>query len=88
MNEKEYLSRLGKSKVNRILALISVVLIVGLIIATLICGVMGSPYFLGLLALTIIVPMLLYAMLFIGKVLAGLNTDNKPEEKALEEQEK
>ena len=42
------------NKVRRITALLTVIVIVVLVIATLVCALTGSPYFFGMLALTFI----------------------------------
>lgn len=65
----EYLSMLSKSKINRIIAWIGILITVGLIIVTFITGIMGSKYFMGCLFLCIMVPILFYVFLWFGKVL-------------------
>ena len=66
-------------KVRRITAWITVIIIVGLIIGTLICAVTGSDYFFGMLALTFIVPVILWVFMWFSKLVNGnqeMNTDS------------
>ncbi|MCM1084373.1 MAG: hypothetical protein NC428_12970 [Clostridium sp.] len=65
----EYLSSLRKRKGSRIIAWICLVIIAAVIIATIITGVTGSKYFAGCLFLCIIVPILMYVFLWVGKLL-------------------
>ncbi|MBR1816657.1 MAG: hypothetical protein IJ763_08150 [Lachnospiraceae bacterium] len=67
----EYLSGLSKKPLARIVAWICLIIITVLITATLVTGVMGSRLFLPFLALTIVVPFLMYIALWMGKVLSG-----------------
>ena len=55
---------------KRIMALITVIVIALLIIGMLICAIIGSPFFLPLLYLTFIVPILLYIINWLYKVLS------------------
>ncbi len=66
-------------KVRKITAWITVIVIVGLIIGTLICAVTGSDYFFGMLALTFIVPVILWVFMWFSKLVNGnqeMNTDS------------
>ncbi len=65
---KEYLSMLSKKKFARIIAWVSLVIIGVLVVATFITGVTGSKYFSGCLFMCIIVPLLMYVFLWVGKV--------------------
>ena len=51
------------NKVRRITALLTVIVIVVLVIATLVCALTGSPYFFGMLALTFVVPIILWVFM-------------------------
>lgn len=51
-------------KIRRITALLTVVLIVLLVIATFVCAITGSQYFFGMLALTFIVPIVLWVFMW------------------------
>ncbi|MBO5087414.1 MAG: hypothetical protein J6C01_01965 [Lachnospiraceae bacterium] len=67
-------------KVRKITAWITVIVIVGLIIGTLICAVTGSDYFFGMLALTFIVPVILWVFMWFSKLVNGnqeMNTDSE-----------
>ena len=55
---------------KRIMALITVIVIALLIIGMLICAIIGSQFFLPLLYLTFIVPILLYIINWLYKVLS------------------
>lgn len=69
----EYLSYLRKRKGSRIVAWICLAVIAAVIIATIITGVIGSKYFAGCLFLCIIVPILMYVFLWVGKLLFNSN---------------
>ncbi|MBQ8914490.1 MAG: hypothetical protein IJ054_10675 [Lachnospiraceae bacterium] len=71
----EYLSRLSKRKISRVIAWICLLIIAALIIATFITGIMGSKLFLPFLALTITIPFFMYIALWLGKVLSGAGRD-------------
>ncbi|MGN0151193.1 MAG: hypothetical protein ACI39Q_01860 [Wujia sp.] len=77
MKNDEYLSTLSRKKGYRILAWICIIIIVGLIIATLITGITGSPYFMGCLLLCIIVPIFFYVALWLGRVFNSMNPGTK-----------
>ena len=71
----EYLSRLSKRKISRVIAWICLLIIAALIIATFITGIMGTKLFLPFLALTITIPFFMYIALWLGKVLSGAGRD-------------
>lgn len=56
------------NKVRRITALLTVVLIVILVIATFVCALTGSQYFFGMLALTFLVPIVLWVFMWFTKL--------------------
>ncbi|MDE6025716.1 MAG: hypothetical protein K2G45_09715 [Lachnospiraceae bacterium] len=64
----EYLSMLSKKKFARVVAWIGIAVIFILIVATLITGITGSKYFAGCLFMCIIVPILMYVFLWVGKL--------------------
>lgn len=68
-NDDQYLSALSKNKMYRVMSWICIFVIVGLIVATVVTGIMGSPYFMGCLLLMILVPLLFYVVLWIGRLL-------------------
>ena len=88
MSNDKYLSGLSKKKSARIMAWIGIIIIVGLVIATLITGITGSKYFMGCLWLCIIVPILIYVFLWIGKVLFSLNSNDELEDTKQSDSEK
>ena len=51
-------------KVRRIVAGLTVVLIIALLIGTLVCVVTGSKYFFGMLFLTLVVPVVLWVFMW------------------------
>lgn len=67
--DMEYLAALRKRKGSKIAAWICLVIIAAVIIATIITGVTGSKYFAGCLFLCIIIPILMYVFLWVGKLL-------------------
>ncbi|MBO5386900.1 MAG: hypothetical protein J6A59_01980 [Lachnospiraceae bacterium] len=80
MNEDKYIKRVSGNKLFRIMAIIALVIIVGLIIATFVTGITGSKYFMGFLILSIIVPAFVYVVLWIGKVFFNQAQDDKTQE--------
>lgn len=75
MKEDKYLSRISKKPLFRIMAWVCLVIIALLIAATTITGISGSKYFMGCLLLTIIVPVFMYVVLWIGRVLSSMNNN-------------
>lgn len=71
--DMEYLAALRKRKGSKVVAWICLVIIAAVIIATIITGVTGSKYFAGCLFLCIIIPILMYVFLWVGKVLFNSN---------------
>lgn len=68
--------------------MICLIIIIVIVIATFVTGIMGSRYFYGCLFMCIVVPLMMYVALWIGKVLhsiyedkASENMENKDEEK-------
>ncbi|MBR3833885.1 MAG: hypothetical protein IKJ73_06180 [Lachnospiraceae bacterium] len=78
MSEDKYIKKVSSNKFFRIMAWVAIVLIIGLIIATFVTGITGSKYFMGFLVLSIIVPVFIYVVLWIGRVL--FNASNSSEE--------
>lgn len=58
-------------KIRRIMAFVTVVVIIGLIIATIICAVTGSQYFFGMLFLMFVVPVVLWVFMWFTKLVSG-----------------
>ncbi|MBR4514425.1 MAG: hypothetical protein IKO61_06020 [Lachnospiraceae bacterium] len=86
--QDNYIKKLQGKLVFRIMAVVCLVIIAALVVAVIITGVTGSQYFLGCLVLMMIVPVLFYLMLWIGRLLSNLY-DEKLEKaaKMLEESE-
>lgn len=59
------------NKLRRITAFLSVVVIVGCVIAAFILGAMGSKYFLGMLVLAIIIPAILWVFMWFTRFING-----------------
>lgn len=57
------------NKIRRIVAGLTILLIAGLIIGTLVCGIIGSPYFIGMLCLSIGVPVVLWVFMWFTNLL-------------------
>lgn len=55
--------------IKRILALLLVIALLAIVIITFICGITGSKYFMGMLFLSIVFPILLYAMALVARLL-------------------
>lgn len=69
------------NKIRRIVAGLTVLLIAGLVIGTLVCGIIKSPYFYGLLFLSFAVPVVLWVFMWFTHLLHG---DSKEEPQKLE----
>ena len=67
--QAEYNRQLSARPVLRVFAWIGLIIIIAMVILTFIAGVTGSEYFLGCLVLSILVSILVYVMLWIGKLL-------------------
>ena len=57
------------TKGSRILAMITLIVIVALIIATFVCAIIGSKLYLGFLFAAVIVPCIIYAIVWLREVL-------------------
>ncbi len=84
MSEDKYIKRVSGNKFFRVMAWVALVLIVGLIIATFVTGITGSKYFMGFLVLSIIVPVFVYVVLWIGRVLYNSAQDKNESNKEQE----
>lgn len=65
---------------RRVLAWITIIVIVGLVIATFVLGINGSPYTFGLFGVTMGITILLWVLLWFMKVLENKNNKNMEEE--------
>lgn len=68
-DQQEYLSEVAKKPMSKVLSWICLAILAVLIIATLVTGISGSPYFLGCLVMLILVPIFMYAVLWFGKLM-------------------
>lgn len=59
------------SKIRRIVAWLTILVITGLIIGTLICAIIGSPYFWGMLVLSFAVPVVLWVFMWFTHLIHG-----------------
>ena len=50
---------------RRILAMVTIIVLIALFVTTCIFGITGNPNFFGMLALTIVVPVLLWTLIFL-----------------------
>ncbi|MBQ9934749.1 MAG: hypothetical protein IJO70_02785 [Lachnospiraceae bacterium] len=85
MSGDKYIKKISSNKLFRFMAWVALVIIVGLVIATIITGLTGSKYFLGFLILSMIAPVFVYAVLTIGRVLYNATHNSNPEEDIEEE---
>jgi len=76
MKDDKYIKRVASKPLFRVMAWVSLFIILLLIIATFVTGITGSKYFVGCLCLCMIVPLLMYVFLWIGKVLSNSNEDS------------
>lgn len=75
MNNEEYLKSIRKKKLYRLMAWIGLIIIFVSVVATIVTAVTGSKYFIAALASCFVLSLLVYAMLFIGKVLFSVGED-------------
>ncbi len=85
MSEDKYIKNISGNKLFRFMAWVALVIIVGLVIATIITGLTGSRYFLGFLVLSMITPVFVYAVLIIGRVLYNATHDGNSKEEMTED---
>lgn len=64
-------------KIKRVLAWIALIIIAGLIIATLILGIKGSPYAISMLGVTMGVSIIIWVLFWISGVLKREDTSEK-----------
>ncbi len=88
MRDTEFNKRISSMKFARPMALFGVILIVILVIATFITGITGSKYFYPCLFLSMIVPFLMYVMLWIAKLLFNSSMDRELKESETSDKEK
>ncbi|MCD7955021.1 MAG: DUF1418 family protein [Lachnospiraceae bacterium] len=73
-------------KFKRIAAMIGVIILVGMYVVTLILGLTASPatqnMLMASIVCTVVIPVMLYAMMLVARVLGSSNDKNPPEEKA------
>ncbi len=74
--DTRFYEKLRKKPILRVMAVISVVLIIAMIVAVIVTGIMGSKYFMGCIYLMMVMPVLIYAFLWIGRLLSD-NYDEK-----------
>lgn len=67
-------------KMRRIIALATVVCIVILVIATLVCGIAGSDYFFGVLFLTFVVPVILWVFMWFTNLVNSRKNQEEDED--------
>ncbi len=66
-------------KFQRLLAMAGVVILFAMVILTLILAIIGSPYFKASMYATLTLPLLMYAFLFIYRLMKGSSEeDRKP----------
>lgn len=67
-------------KIRQVVAGITVLVLIGLLIGTLVCAITGSSYFFGMLFLTLVVPVVLWVFMWFTKLING-DSDLIPKEK-------
>ena len=60
-------------KIKRILALLLVIFLIAMVFVTLYCAVTGSPYFMASLFVMLGLPLLIYAYMFIYRIIKMKN---------------
>ena len=60
-------------KVKRIAALLMVIFLIAMVFVTLYCAITGSPYFMSSLFTMLALPLLIYAYMFIYRIVKDKN---------------
>ncbi|MBE5944085.1 MAG: DUF2207 domain-containing protein [Lachnospiraceae bacterium] len=88
MYDKDFNKRLSSMRFSRVFAWIGLIVILVIVVATFITGITGSKYFLPCLILAIIIPVLMYVMLWIAKLMFRISEDNHKNESKEADKEK
>ncbi|MCD7884086.1 MAG: hypothetical protein LUI87_10370 [Lachnospiraceae bacterium] len=77
------------NKIKRIAAMIGVIVLVGMYVVTLILGLTASPatqnMLMASIVCTVVIPVLIYAMMLVARVLGSSNGKNPPNDENPEE---
>lgn len=73
-------------KFRKVIAILTVFVVIGFIIGTLICAITGSSYFFGMLFLSFVVPVVLWVFMWFTNLINGNKTNEQ--ESAMEQEEK
>lgn len=65
------------NKLRRVVAMLTVLLIVGLIIGTLICAFTGSKHFMGMLFLALAVPIVLWVFMWFTNLVSDQSKEEQ-----------
>ena len=68
-------------RIQRILAMATVIILVLMVFVTLYLAVTASPYFMASMFMTLTLPLLIYGFLFIYRLAKGSTEDQKKEDK-------
>lgn len=73
-------------KLRKVIAILTVFVVIGFIIGTLICAITGSSYFFGMLFLSFVVPVVLWVFMWFTNLINGNKTNEQ--ESATKQEEK
>lgn len=62
---------IAMKRLRQIVAWISVFVLIGLIMGTVVCAVTGSPYFFGMLFLMLVIPVILWVFMWFTRLMNG-----------------
>lgn len=62
-------------RLRRVLAMLTVIVIIGMVIAAFIMGIMGNPYTISMIGVTFGISILLYVLLWFMKLLEERNNN-------------
>lgn len=65
----------GRKRIKRVLAWIALIVIAGMVIATLVLGILGSPYTLSMLGATMGVSITIWVLFWISGMVNGNKED-------------
>ncbi|MDD6400422.1 MAG: hypothetical protein PUG10_02275 [Lachnospiraceae bacterium] len=71
MKDDEYISKLSKSRFHRIFARVCLLILFALIITTVVLCIIGSEYYMPVFLITLMVPIFMYVILWLGKVIGN-----------------
>ena len=67
-------------RLRRILAMITVIIIIGMVLTTFVLGILGNPYTISMIGVTFGISIILYVLLWFMKLLEERNNSRNDED--------